>query len=247
MATDIRQQLSQDVIFLTPFTQVGVDNFNFGHRDQLIRVFQRSIDNSRVRGGPTKNLFIARLPLLKPDTTLTRQDTKGDILDELWQAAHGLQQVNGDEGGAGPGDENDHVDDENDDHNADAGDAPPAGWERQARRRHLKMGRVKRNENISKWDVSSATNMNHMFAGGASFNGDISKWDVSTVTCMARMFMGKLRNTKSALSNFKCDISKWDVSSVNDMSGMFWGAASFNGDISKWDAYTYADVYRIYG
>ena len=43
---------------------------------------------------------------------------------------------------------------------------------------------------ISKWDVSSVTNMNSMFLGATSFNGDLSKWDVSRVRDMHGMFLG---------------------------------------------------------
>ena len=41
------------------------------------------------------------------------------------------------------------------------------------------------NGDLSKWDVSRATDMSGMFDGATSFNGDISKWDVSSVTDMS--------------------------------------------------------------
>merc|ERR1719174_916162 len=41
---------------------------------------------------------------------------------------------------------------------------------------------------VSKWDVSSVTDMSSMFAGASSFNRDISKWDVSSVANMDNMF-----------------------------------------------------------
>ena len=44
------------------------------------------------------------------------------------------------------------------------------------------------NRGISKWDVSSVTDMEGMFANAGRFDGDISKWDVSRVTSMALMF-----------------------------------------------------------
>ena len=44
------------------------------------------------------------------------------------------------------------------------------------------------NGDISKWDVSSVTDMSNMFSHAESFNGDISKWDVSTVINMDHMF-----------------------------------------------------------
>ena len=83
------------------------------------------------------------------------------------------------------------------------------------------------NGDISKWHVSSVTEMSGMFYDATSFTGNISKWQVSSVTIMNRMFHGA--------TSFNSDISKWDVSSVTDMSGMFAGASAFNGDISKWN------------
>merc|ERR1712032_928668 len=44
------------------------------------------------------------------------------------------------------------------------------------------------NGDISKWDVSSVSDMSSMFSKAESFNGDISNWDVSRVTNMDRMF-----------------------------------------------------------
>jgi surface protein len=43
------------------------------------------------------------------------------------------------------------------------------------------------NGDISKWDVSNVTNMEHMFAG-STFNNDISNWDVSNVEGFNGMF-----------------------------------------------------------
>jgi surface protein len=82
------------------------------------------------------------------------------------------------------------------------------------------------NANITKWDVSSVTEMNSMFYASA-FNGDISSWDVSKVTGMRLMF--------AFANEFNQGISQWDVSSVTDMSYMFYGAPKFNQDISSWN------------
>merc|ERR1719506_2574000 len=93
------------------------------------------------------------------------------------------------------------------------------------------------NGDLSKWDVSSATDMNRMFNRAAAFNGDLSKWDVSSVKNMHGMFWG---------APFGGDISKWDVSSVTDMSFMFSTAESFNGDISKWDVSSVTAMLRMF-
>ena len=41
---------------------------------------------------------------------------------------------------------------------------------------------------ISNWDVSNVTDMNHMFMGSDSFNQPLNKWNVSNVTFMGSMF-----------------------------------------------------------
>ncbi len=101
---------------------------------------------------------------------------------------------------------------------------------------------------ISKWDVSNAKFMNHMFRD-SKFNGDISKWDVSNVGEMGYMFQGSQFNGDISSwdvssvywmhntfrdSQFNGDISKWDVSNVTNMENMF-RDSKFNGDISRWD------------
>jgi surface protein len=83
------------------------------------------------------------------------------------------------------------------------------------------------NEDISRWNTSSATKMESMFTLQTYFNQDISRWDVSKVTNIAFMFS----NAKS----FNQDISRWNVSKVTDFKNVFILAIDFNQDISKWD------------
>merc|ERR1719162_1604253 len=83
------------------------------------------------------------------------------------------------------------------------------------------------NGDVSKWDVSSVTDMFYMFFKAKKFNGDVFKWDVSSVTYMGYMF--------NKATKFNGDVSKWDVSSVISMEGMFNRAKKFNSDVSKWD------------
>ena len=84
---------------------------------------------------------------------------------------------------------------------------------------------------ISEWDVSNVTDMNHMFFICEKLKsvGDISKWNVSNVMSMRSMF-----SDCSKLKSFG-DISSWDVSNVTDMGFMFKYCESFNQDISSWD------------
>ena len=106
---------------------------------------------------------------------------------------------------------------------------------------------------MSKWDVSSVSNMNGMFRDAASFNSDISNWDVSSVTTMDGMFQN------AASFNHKLCQAAW-VKSKASRKNMFRGSfgsisrtvctsmfaskaalvnavvactTSFNGDLSK--------------
>ena len=82
-------------------------------------------------------------------------------------------------------------------------------------------------QDISKWDVSSVTNMENMFYE-SQFNQPIGNWNVSSVTNMRAMFTGTV---------FNQDISEWDVSSVNDMDYMFIGASAFNQNLKNGDMF----------
>ena len=46
------------------------------------------------------------------------------------------------------------------------------------------------NPDIGSWDMSSVTDMSHMFDGATLFNQDIGAWDTSSVTDMSGMFHG---------------------------------------------------------
>ena len=62
----------------------------------------------------------------------------------------------------------------------------------------------KSNGDVSKWDTSSATEMNGTFFK-SWFKGDISKWNMSKVELTSRMFFQ---------SPFQGLIADWDVSNV---------------------------------
>lgn len=60
------------------------------------------------------------------------------------------------------------------------------------------------NEDVSRWDVRSATNMSGMFEHATEFRGDLSKWNVSRATDMS-YFMKEV-------TYFDSNLSKWDTS-----------------------------------
>ena len=57
------------------------------------------------------------------------------------------------------------------------------------------------NQDVSKFDTSSVTNMRHMFIFARDFDQDISSFDLSSVTDMAMMF--------EAASSFNQNLCSW--------------------------------------
>ena len=104
----------------------------------------------------------------------------------------------------------------------------------------------KLNQDISSWDVSNVTDMNHLFynkgidtyLGNGSFNQNISSWNVSNVTNMNNMFHG--------LRFFNQDISSWDVSNITNMSYMFAEAENFNQPIGSWNVSNVIDMKHMF-
>ena len=94
------------------------------------------------------------------------------------------------------------------------------------------------NDDISRWDVSSVTNMESMFWTVYEFNQPIGDWDVSNVENMNFMFSG----TKA----FNQPIGNWDVSSVTKMNGLFFGAIEFNQPIGKWNVSNVVSMERMF-
>ena len=81
--------------------------------------------------------------------------------------------------------------------------------------------------NLSKWDTSSAKDMQYMFYDCQNFNTDLSGWDTSNVITMNDMFNGSINFLGTGLQN-------WDTSSVEDMQYMFYDCQNFDGDLTGW-------------
>ena len=94
------------------------------------------------------------------------------------------------------------------------------------------------NEDISSWDLSSATSTRGMFLNAAEFNQSLSNWNVSQVGDMREMFQG--------CSSFNQDLSSWNVSKVTKMHRMFKDAASFNGNVSSWNVAQVVDMWSMF-
>merc|ERR1719326_1443837 len=75
------------------------------------------------------------------------------------------------------------------------------------------------NGDISKWDVSSVTDMTAMFQDAESFNIDLSKWDVSKVT---DFYMDFMFSDATSFNQNLCGAA-WVASKANK-DGMFDGS-----------------------
>jgi len=84
------------------------------------------------------------------------------------------------------------------------------------------------NEDLSNWNVESATSFTGMFSNATRFDSDLTKWNVSRVESFLRMFEHTQRFTGSGLET-------WDTRSSTDLRQMFYHAKAFNGDLSSWD------------
>ena len=81
---------------------------------------------------------------------------------------------------------------------------------------------VRRNFNVSKWNVSNVKYINCIFNGCKYFDCDLSKWDVSNVENMLGTF--------SRCENFKGKgLENWNVSNVKRMDMMFSYCINFDG------------------
>ena len=81
---------------------------------------------------------------------------------------------------------------------------------------------------LSRWDMSSCTNINGMFSGTTNlFSIDLSAWDTSSIEDMGSVF--------SSSSVTDVDLSNWDTSSAVDMSWMFANSKFAELDLSGWD------------
>merc|ERR1712032_1004381 len=72
------------------------------------------------------------------------------------------------------------------------------------------------NADLSKWDVSSVTDMDAMFYCASLFDGDLSKWDVSRLQSAKLMFKWA--------SSFKQALCGAWLKSKADKDGMFTGS-----------------------
>ena len=82
---------------------------------------------------------------------------------------------------------------------------------------------------VSKWDVSNVTSMNHTFCGCKKFNCNLSEWNTENVTDMHSMF-------------FECHafegkgLETWNVTNVENMESLFGYCYKFTGkEVEGWD------------
>lgn len=88
---------------------------------------------------------------------------------------------------------------------------------------------------ISEWDVTSATDFNFMFDGCVDFN-QILHWSTGNAQVMVGMFRG-CKNFNNTL--------EWDTSNVKNIREMFEGCTSFNKPL-PWDVGRVWDMSRVF-
>ena len=81
-------------------------------------------------------------------------------------------------------------------------------------------------DDISKWDVSQITTMEHLFKGQFEFNQPIGDWDTYKVTKTWRNVPGE---------GFNQPIGDWPTSQVTNAKNMFTFASEFNQPVGDWD------------
>jgi surface protein len=124
------------------------------------------------------------------------------------------------------------------------------------------------NEDIGRWNTSSAVSMSYMFAGAAFFNQDLSSWSTEKVinmTGMCKCICCVVSNRTLILvpvtdgltctffivvmgaDLFNGDLSTWDTSAVTDMSIMFQAALTFKGiGLSNWDTSSVSTLFATF-
>ena len=94
------------------------------------------------------------------------------------------------------------------------------------------------NGDITRWDTSSVTTMNHMFYRAYKFNQPIGSWDVSKVRNMKDMFLYSYE--------FNQPIGSWDVSHVTNMEQMFYDATAYKQDLRGWNLASISTTNNIF-
>ena len=93
------------------------------------------------------------------------------------------------------------------------------------------------NDNITFWNLSSATTTEGMFWNATFFDQDISGWEVSNVETFEAMFYEAHR--------FNQAISPWQISTGRKFDSMFYGAASFSQNLC-WEIPSNATTYQMF-
>lgn len=94
------------------------------------------------------------------------------------------------------------------------------------------------NQDISSWDMSSATDISAMFSFCPLFNQDIGGWDVSNVTNFSTLFR--------LATSFNQNLDSWDVSSGDLFVSMFDDTNVTLSTLSSWDTSNATNFQSMY-
>jgi len=103
--------------------------------------------------------------------------------------------------------------------------------------RHMFREASSLNQNLNNWNVSNVIDMEGLFYQASSFNQPLNNWDVSNVVNMKNIFM--------AAASFNQPLNNWNVSSVTNMQGMF-SSSAFNQPINTWDTSSVTNIQEIF-
>lgn len=94
---------------------------------------------------------------------------------------------------------------------------------------------------ISGWDFSKVTDMNHLFASCSELKSlDVSSWDVQNVTDMSGVFWNC-----STLPEL--NVTNWNTANVQNMSGIFNGCTEIRVlDVSRWNTGSVTDMGEMF-
>lgn len=120
-------------------------------------------------------------------------------------------------------------------------------------------------QDLSRWNLSLATNLSHMFYGAQDFQGNgLEFWNVLNVADMTGTFfkatrfnanlsawdtrsVTSLRDTfREALSFAGDGLDQWNVSAVTSLAGTFREAPAMQASLSDWDVQRVTDMNNLF-
>ena len=94
------------------------------------------------------------------------------------------------------------------------------------------------NQSLNAWNVAKVTDMEGVFADTKYFSKEIGSWNTAKVITMKDMFKGA--------TAFAQNLNDWDVGKVATMNQMFMGATMFNAPVNAWNVAKVEDTISMF-